>query len=160
MKVIDNFLPKKEFLDLQNAFMSDKMPWYFQSAINHYSTKEELNCYFTHGLYFQHQGYSNYFNYVKPILEFINPKALIRVKANLYMKTEKVEVHKPHEDYFFKHDGAIFYVNTNNGKTILHDGTKIDSIGNRLLLFDSSKKHSSSSTTDSKCRININFNYF
>tara|TARA_R100000353_G_scaffold22319_1_gene19774 strand:- start:642 stop:1124 length:483 start_codon:yes stop_codon:yes gene_type:complete len=160
MKVIDNFLPKEDFLKLQNALMSQEMPWYFQPSINKNHRKSDLDCYFTHGLYYQNFGYSNYFDYVRPIVKSINPKALIRIKANLYIKTEKMEIHKPHVDYEFKHKGAIFYVNTNNGKTILHDGTKIDSIGNRLLLFDSNKEHSSSSTTDSKCRVNINFNYF
>lgn len=160
MKIIDNFLPKEQFLNIQNIFMSKEMPWYYQSSINKNHKEDDLNSYFTHGLYYQNSGYSNFFNYILPIVEFINPKALIRVKANLYLKTEKINVHEPHIDYNFKHKGAIFYINTNNGKTILYNGVKVDSIENRLLLFDPSKEHNSTSTTNSKCRININFNYF
>jgi len=50
---------------------------------------------------------------------------MIRVKANLYPKDEKFIEHDWHIDYNFNHNGAIFYVNTNNGYTILEDGTKI-----------------------------------
>ena len=60
----------------------------------------------------------------------------------------------------YKHKGAILYINDNNGKTILEDGTEIESKANRLLLFDASKPHNSTSCTDAKSRINININYF
>ena len=48
----------------------------------------------------------------------------------------------------------------NDGFTVLHDGTKIESKRNRLLLFDGSKPHHSTNCTDDWRRININFNYF
>ena len=42
---------------------------------------------------------------------------------------------------------------------MLEDGTKVESIQNRLLLFAPSKTHNSTSCTDAKVRVNINFNY-
>ena len=99
-------------------------------------------------------------------LEFVSiklyndPKTLIRIKGNLYMKTTKIFNHNPHRDYPFKHNGAIFYINSNDGKTVLENGEEIDSVANRLLLFDSSKPHNSTSCTNAKCRINININYY
>ena len=77
-----------------------------------------------------------------------------------YPRTEKLEIHKPHFDYTYKHKGAIFYVNTNDGKTILDKNKQIDSVENRLLLFEPHFLHKSTSTTNAKVRININFNYF
>ena len=59
----------------------------------------------------------------------------------------------------FPHKGAIFYINTNNGFTVLEDGTEIASVSNRLLLFNPSEPHHSTSCTDVKRRVNINFNY-
>ena len=56
---------------------------------------------------------SNYYFIIEPILDILKPKSLIRVKGNLYTRTEKREVHPSHVDYDFKHKGAIFYVNTN-----------------------------------------------
>jgi hypothetical protein len=65
-----------------------------------------------------------------------------------------------HRDFSFKHKGAIYCVNTNNGGTKLEDGTIIGSVANRLLLFDPSTLHDSTNCTDKKARINININYF
>ena len=44
-------------------------------------------------------------------------------------------------------------------EAILEDGTKVDSVANRLLLFNSSLNHNSSTTTNAKGRYNININY-
>ena len=82
------------------------------------------------------------------------------IRDSLYTRTEKKETHPSHIDFDFEHKGAIFYINTNNGLTILEDDTEIKSIANRLLLFDSTKPHRSTSCTDEKYRMNININYF
>ena len=58
------------------------------------------------------------------------------------------------------HKTGIFSINTCNGYTKLEDGTKIDSVANRMLLFDASRPHTPSTTTDQTVRVNINFNYF
>jgi hypothetical protein len=42
----------------------------------------------------------------------------------------------------------------------LKDGTKIDSVENRILFFNPSEEHDSENCTDEKTRINININYF
>jgi hypothetical protein len=55
---------------------------------------------------------------------------------------------------------TVFSLNTCDGFTSLEDGTKIESIENRLLLFDSNKPHASSTCTNAKARFNMNFNYF
>ena len=78
----------------------------------------------------------------------------------MYPSTSKRYHHPDHIDYSYSHKGAIFYVNTNDGITVLEDGTEIKSIENRVLLFDPSTKHHSTTCTDQKVRININFNYF
>ena len=89
--------------------------------------------------------------------------ALIRVKVNYYNSTPEVVEHCKHYDYPampLPHKGAILYLNTNDGFTRLEDGTKIESIENRLLVFDASKMHNSTTTTSFEGRYNINVNYF
>ena len=54
---------------------------------------------------------------------------------------------------------AIFYVNTNNGLTVLDNGTEVESVSNRLLLFNGASMDHSTSCTDKKRRVNINFNF-
>ena len=159
MRIIDNFLPKEEFLKIKDFVMSPDIPWYFNKKINTHHNKKDTTCYFTHQ-FFNNFNQSYCFKHLTPILNKLDIKSLIRVKGNLYPKTNKLEIHKPHIDYHFIHKACIFYINTNNGLTILENKTKIESIENRMLFFDANKMHSSTNTTNEKCRININFNYF
>ena len=84
---------------------------------------------------------------------------LLRVKANMYPSTDKIFEHAPHVDYDYSVKGAILSLNTCDGFTRLEDGTKVDSVANRMLFFDSSRPHNSSTTTNVQTRINININY-
>ena len=86
-------------------------------------------------------------------------KCLIRIKANLYPNTERLHEHPMHSDFPFPHSGALLSLNTCDGYTKLKDGTKIDSVANRILLFDPNEEHCSTTTTNVSARINININY-
>jgi len=157
-KIIDNFLPRGNLIKLQSIINSSDFDWYYIKDLNNQSSKDDLGVYFVHVVY--HQGRaSNFMHIFSPILTRLDIKSLIRIKINLYTRTSTLEVHPSHVDEEYPHTGAIFYLNTNDGKTILEDGTKVDSVANRVLLFDASTKHSSTSTTDSKVRLNININY-
>jgi len=155
-KIIDNFLDKEPFKAIQKIFTSEYFPWYFNEKVNDF----DKETYFTHMIYNEFISTSPHFNTIINLVLRLQPKSLIRIKANLYLKTKKLITHAPHVDYPFSHKGAIFYLNTNNGKTILENGKKIDSVANRILFFDASKEHSSTSCTDEKRRLNINFNFF
>jgi hypothetical protein len=154
-KIIDNFLDKEYFKEIEKLFTSSDFPWFYNDKVNLFD--EET--YFTHLIYIDFKPNSNFYNNIFKIVLKLKPKALLRIKANLYLKTKKKIIHAKHKDYDMPHKGAIFYINTNNGKTILENGTKVDSVANRMLFFDSSKKHSSTTCTDKKVRLNINFNY-
>ena len=103
---------------------------------------------------------SKHFEKLLELLDALEVNALIRAKANLYPNTQKLIEHEVHNDYEFSHRGAILYLNTCDGYTKLEDGTKVDSIANRVLIFDASTKHCSTTTTNAKARFNINLNYF
>ena len=51
-------------------------------------------------------------------------------------------------------------MNTNNGYTKFEDGTKIESVANRMVSFPTNTQHKGTSCTDQKTRVVINFNYF
>lgn len=154
--IIDNFLEKSHLEEIQRVYLSDTMPWCM--GIVHENDKS--NTYFVHHIHTGHTIVSNYSNPIIPLIEKINPRALMRVKANLYVRTDNLITHAPHIDYSHEHKAAIFYVNTNDGFTILNDGTKIESVANRLLMFEAHKQHQSTNCTDERARVNINFNYF
>ena len=157
-QIIDDFLPKEDLQQLYSVITASDFDWYYVKDINDNSPKNDLGTYFVHQVYCEGKA-SRFMHIFSSILSRLDMKSLIRIKVNLYPRTHALEIHSPHIDENFPHTGAIFYLNTNDGKTILEDGTKIDSVANRVLLFDASKKHSSTSTTDSKARLNININY-
>jgi len=169
-KVIDNFLDEEYFDSLVTLFTDKEntgnnlMPWFFISSIS-YPKKhkkwvvEDKLFYMSHMFYDGNQTTSNHFDKLFPILEKLEVKCLLRIKANLYPNTEILHEHPMHIDYDFLHTGAILSLNTCDGYTKLKNGTKINSIANRVLLFDSSKEHCSTTTTNVSARINININY-
>ena len=157
-EIIDNFLNKEEFLKIKNFILSDSFPWFFQDNVSIKNANDGI--YFTHLFYNHYQVNSDKFYLMKPILDKLKVKSLLRIKGNFYPSTNKIIEHKKHVDYPFEHKGFIFYLNNNNGFTKLNDGTIIKSIENRGLFFNASIKHNSSTCTDQLARININFNYF
>jgi hypothetical protein len=157
-KVIDNLLPKEKLKNIQDVMLSTEFPWFFNNTVS--NPKEVIeNFYFVHMFYVKTIN-SSFYNILDPIIEKLDANALVRIKGNLHPNINKFIENNKHTDFNFQHKAAIFYVNTNNGFTILEDGTKIESIENRLLMFDPSKLHNSTNCTDEKCRVNINFNYF
>jgi hypothetical protein len=157
-KIIDNALSNQDFLNIKNTVFRKSFNWYFSNTVA--NEKDNKYFYFTHYFYEDCVPKSEFFLILSPILNILKPKSLIRIKANLYPNLGKEIKNDIHVDFNYTHKGALFYINTNNGFTELEDGSKIESIENRLLLFDSSKKHRSTHCTDKKSRVNINFNYF
>ena len=102
---------------------------------------------------------SSHIDKIIPILEKLNIKSMIRAKANLYPYSGKtLYEHEMHMDYEFPHYAALLSLNTCDGYTKLEDGTKIESVANRMVIFDASQKHCSTTTTSDFARINININ--
>lgn len=167
IKVYDNFLSAEKYHSISDPMLSPFFPWYFHDAIV-YDTAEEVEdprmFQFSH-IFFDRVQMGDTFRLLQPFVEKMKPSSLIRVKANLQPNTETIRQNPFHIDY--KHSGdyenaktAIYYVNTNNGKTVFEDGTKVDSVANRLVVFNPRLKHAGTTCTDQKCRIVINFNYY
>jgi len=172
-EIIDNFLPLDVFNKLHEVLLPQastplpednvkKFYWsYNPSVINATDKgKEDLKLfYFLHMIYEQ-TIISPHCDKILPHLDSLGIKTLIRVKINLYPNTEIIKEHGMHVDYDFPHKTGLLSINTCDGYTKLEDGTKVDSVANRMLLFDASTPHTSSTCTDQPVRVNININYF
>jgi hypothetical protein len=159
-EIKDNFLPQKNFENIRNFILNQNFSWNLTSVVSN----EEENLPVNSSYYFTHDFWSGFHTEPEaqifaPILNEIECRAIIRIKGNLYPSTEKIIHHMDHIDYEFPHRGAIFYLNSNNGFTVI-DGKKIESVENRLLLFNPTILHHSTTCTDNKCRLNVNFNFF
>jgi hypothetical protein len=120
------------------------------------------NYQFTHTFYKDYTPVSGYMNVIAPLVLKINPLGLMRIKANLGpIRKDKVRF-TYHTDFNGFETGtktAIYYVNTNNGTTVFKDGTEIQSVANRLLIFDQNIPHTGTTCSDEKFRCLINLNY-
>jgi len=156
MKIIDNFLPENLFSELVDSIKN--IPWFYTQGIGNLSSEDAY--YFTHSFYRNISYCSNFLPVVQPILDRIESKAIIRIKGNLYLSTPSLQKHDFHVDEVYKHYGAVFYVNTNDGFTEFENDVKIDSVANRVVFFDPTVLHRSTNCTDkAQPRITINFNY-
>lgn len=160
-KIIDDVLPQEEFNIIRKNIFNTQFPWHLTPAVT--NEQEDLPMYAS--FYFTHLFWKGFD--IEPasqmfarLFDFMDCKSIIRIKANCYPSTPEIITHDKHVDYTYPHKGAIYYLNTNNGLTILEDKVEVESKENRLLLFDPSKMHTSTTCTDTKCRINVNFNYF
>ena len=161
-EIIDNFLTEDELKPIHEIMFNSGFSWNFTPCVSSLSESDDKimgSYYFTHTFYNKFHA-DDLCPMFAPILNKINVRALMRIKGNLYTSTEKLIHHDNHCDFPFEHRGAIFYLNTNDGLTVLEDGTEVKSLANRLLLFDPSKPHHSTTCTDEQCRMNVNFNFF
>ena len=102
-------------------------------------------------------------NSLMPIVEALNSETLLRVKANRVARTDKIIEHGLHLDFVEKGNEilttAILYMNTNDGYTHFEDGTKIESVANRMVVFPCNLFHGGTTCTDQNTRVVINFNF-
>lgn len=181
IEVIDNFLDKAIFDDMKEIIMGQHFPWYyFDQPVSNYaewdydkdpqeiekeSKRVRGSFFMVHSLY-DNQRMQPYkdktvFNILNPITSKLKVKELIRAKVNSYPNQDKFVEHTGHIDTDYTHKGCLLAFNTCNGYTKFKDGdTKVDSVENRAILFDPSKLHTSTNTTNAPRRVNLNINYF
>tara|TARA_R100001244_G_scaffold100946_1_gene75269 strand:- start:371 stop:886 length:516 start_codon:yes stop_codon:yes gene_type:complete len=161
--VQDNFLPQAEYDHIKKEIFGEFFPWYFHNTVATKMDKNVSHFFWTHMFFngYENKGItSSFYHLLNPIIKKLKVKALIRAKANLYSNQSKIIEHDIHTDYPFKHKGILFSLNTCNGFTEFEDKTKIQSVENRVIFFDPSLPHHSSTCTDAPTRVNLNFNYF
>lgn len=161
--VIDDFLSTENFNKLNELIVDNSsFPWYYQNSVS-YKGYHETHYQFVHSFYKHPSWKSNFGDFLLPCLDQLGVQALLRIKANLLVKTESHIEHGFHIDHSnckTPYKTAILYLNTNNGYTLFEDGTKVKSEANRMLVFDGSMMHTGATCTDKKVRIVINFNFF
>lgn len=89
-------------------------------------------------------------------------EAWVRAKINFSLGQEEAKISAWHTDFSIPRTTirtGILYLNTNNGYTEFKDGTKIESVANRYIEFDSKLEHRGVSCTDNGWRAVLNLNY-
>ena len=167
IQIIENLLEDGDLQSIQNLLLGEDFPWFFYPYIIYEDEEFEISNYqLVHTFYKDKvEGYqtihSTYFNILNPIIEKLNSRVMIRIKANLRPAALSHSKPRYHTDIdVMKGTTAIFYVNSNNGYTLFKDTQqKVESVENRLVIFPTPTKHSGIICTDQPSRVVINFNY-
>ena len=161
VQVYDNFLSETDLNKLEKLLLTpETFPYYFNSGK---VLEGDGFVQFTHKFYSDDNITSDFFENLKPILEKLNVISLIRIKSNLQIKDTEIRttpMHHDVDDPIENQKTGIFYMNTNNGKTIFEDGEQIDSVRNRMIIFPASKRNTGTTHIDTTYRCLINFNWF
>jgi hypothetical protein len=161
--VIDNFLDDKTFLSIQNEIYGHAFPWFHGDTIIYPSTDTNkiTNWQLYHVFYYAYSPQSPAFSLLEPIIKKLNPSAIIRIKANLVPGADEIVEHGMHIDCTdFKGKTAVYYINSNDGFTVFEDGSRVESLAHRIVIFDSTIKHTGTTCTNARNRCVINFNYY
>jgi len=165
IQVIDNFLPALQFRQIKEYLTSDSFPWFAGTAIGgNEAVSENYNWQLYHMLYAAPNVISDSMPVIAPLFEKLNIALLIRVKANCNFITNEIVKHGMHVDIEKTRltdltTTAVYYINSNNGFTEFEDGSKVESVENRLVKFPATMKHTGTSCTNAKNRIVLNINY-
>ena len=88
-----------------------------------------------------------------------NIKCLHKCNIIAYPNTETIKENLMYHDYHWSVNTGILFLNTCDGYVKFQDGTKVNAVENRFVLFDGSKPHCLSSTTNEKLMYTININF-
>ena len=160
LSIQDNYLPINDFKPLQRWFLSECSWVYTPDVLDRDIDEDDFQ--FVHMFWYPSKGVTSQdMSILNTLLNKINPRIIARIKANLNIRTNETRIRDYHIDIGpYNHTTSIYYLNTNNGCTCFEDGTKVESVANRLLTFDSNMKHAGSTCTDEKVRVVLNLNYF
>lgn len=164
INIIDNYLPEPDFINLKSIIFDVNWPWHFNDFVVHQEEVEDSTQFqFVHVLFRDHNWIGAGQQYIYPLINKMSPLAWLRIKMNLNTRTETPSIGSYHCDIpdlvADSYETAIYYLNTNNGKTLFEDGTYVDSVANRLVTFPGTTKHAGCTSTDTSRRVLINLNY-
>ncbi|UNH61174.1 DNA endonuclease V [Synechococcus phage S-SZBM1] len=166
MQVIDDFLPEEVFTTLCDATINNRdFPLFYDVKLESSSVDPTYNFQYVHKFYDDDQPASPYYDVIENIFsQRLGVKSWIRIKLNMTFSTPTCIEWGSHTDVPVEWNSktAIFYLNSNNGYTKILDApcATIESVQNRLLIFDGKLQHTAASSTSYGRRFVINFNYF
>lgn len=162
MNVYDNFLQKDYFDEMFNYIVDPNLQqWAYCPKVS--CKKEGIannNYYFIHRLYEDNTPISNQYGMIGGVIEQLKCNAIIRARLLLYTNVGEFIKHGLHIDYEYNHKAALLYLNTCNGYTGFEDNVKVESVKNRMVIFDGSTPHHSTTCTDTQSRYVLSINYF
>ena len=157
IEIIDDFLPEEEFKTIQSFMMGGEFRWFYTEGR---ATRDDGLFLMIH-MFFQPDvgANSEHIDIWNNFMSKIGAKECKRIKANLTFKTPTIEPGSLHID-FPAMKTIVYYINTNNGYTEFENGVRVNSVANRVCIFDANLEHCGTTHTEGgPQRVVVNFNY-
>ena len=157
IEIIDNFLPEEEFKSIQSLLLGEQFYWFYQRG----RTSDDDGLYLMVHMFYQPEvgDNSRHIHIWNTFMNKVEAKKCVRIKANMTFRTITPEPTSYHNDYK-DIKTAVFYINTNNGYTEFENGVRVNSVANRVCIFDTTLEHRGVTHTEGHpARVVMNFNY-
>ena len=166
LQIIDNLLPEEDFQYIKTIILGDTFPWFFCNYVTDKNIPEprgHRQFQFYCSLYSTNEGMQSNIaqNILMKFKDRLNISSFMRAKLNLTQQKNEVKINQFHTDFptVRHYTTAVFYLNTNDGYTLFKNGDKVDSIENRIVIFNGNTPHCGSSCTNANRRVVLNLNY-
>ena len=161
MQTQKNFLDPRVFTELVSHINDTRFPWYYPQSAR---VPDGAPCQYINLLYYDHQ-FSNAINpmlmrCLRAITDQLDTIAILRVKVNATPRNAPEQ--RWHTDWQTSTPSktCVLYLNDNDGYTEFTDGTKVESVANTAVIFDTNTKHRGVSATNVDRRLVLNVSYF
>lgn len=164
-QIIDNFLDLDFYKQISHSIKSDSIPWFSRKHDTTNNLKNK-NGFFSFNFYNNNEpGHPSFHTIAIPILKKLNYIAPISVRANLTFRDIDSEESGFHIDdnTCLQSTTAILFLTTCDAQTVLkikNKELKIESVENRMLVFNSQIPHKLIYHKNVHKRHVINLNYF
>ena len=173
MKIIDNCILKELQDKIENYFLQNTFPWFYQA---HSLQKDQPKKYkieskntfdepqFTHIFVDKGEVNSSHIDIVIDLLKElkIEKSEILRCKANLKFKTNSKKLHNIfHVDHALPHQVLIYYINDSDGDTYLQLNKSLKKVKpkkGRVLMFKGGTMHAANHPKKTSKRLVLNFN--
>ena len=173
MQIIDNFITKTYFQEIQNLMTGSNFPWYYNNniSISHEVKKEnKTNFGFSHNFIKDGKDTSQMSHFLRAaifkMMDAASCNNILRCRGDMTVNSQSMTIHDPHQDYEEPNVATILYINESDGDTIIYKDhqsleviNRISPVPNRLVLFNGDNLHTGCSPFKNKNRILINSNF-
>ena len=159
----ENFLSEVDFKVLEDTITAPNFPWFWREGANDANDGSGLIC-FSNKLFGEYGPTCREFDACRPIFNRLDSDFLLRIKANLDLKTDKVldptGFHTDIDTSANNFYTMLLYINDCNGATLFEeDKAPVMSKRNRAIIFPTSHSHAGCFQTDTPTRFVLNINF-
>ncbi|CAB5221133.1 hypothetical protein UFOVP240_87 [uncultured Caudovirales phage] len=167
IEIYDNLLEEDHVKRVRDTLISPSFPWYYQPTTVYGENDTPSLCHNFEDINAPHIHRSAFYSFPTTLLDLFSISTgyeiekVIRIRANLVLPTNIVDMTLPHVDYPDKHHVILYYVNDTDGNTVFLNEDEsirqeVEPKAGRFAIFDGSILHCLRMPTATRAVFNYN----